>query len=84
MSGVTIGDGAVIGAGSIVTRDIPPYGIATGSPTRVSKFRFPPEAIAALLEIKWWDWPIDKIRAFEPELYGPITGFIERARREAG
>ena len=79
LSGVRIGDGAVIGARSIVTGDIPAYAVAIGSPAKVVKYRFDPETIAALVEIKWWDWPIEKIRAFEPEFYGPIEGFIARA-----
>lgn len=59
---VTIGDGAVIGAGSIVTKDIPPFAIAVGNPARVIKYRFPHEIIEKLLEISWWDWPDDIIR----------------------
>lgn len=57
---VTIGDGAVIGAGAVVTRDIPPYAIAVGIPAKVIKYRFPKEIIEQLLVIKWWDWP-DKL-----------------------
>lgn len=62
MSGVTIGDGAVIGIQSIVTKDIPPYAIAAGAPAVVKRFRFPPEIIARLLKAKWWDWPEEKVR----------------------
>lgn len=61
LSGVTIGDGAIIGAGSVVRHDIPPYAIVAGNPARVAGFRFPPEQIAALLQLKWWDWPIERI-----------------------
>ncbi|MCR5042300.1 MAG: hypothetical protein K6C36_09425 [Clostridia bacterium] len=59
--GLTIGDGAVIGAGAIVTKSIPPYAIAVGSPARVIKMRFPDDIIAGLLELKWWDWDREKI-----------------------
>jgi acetyltransferase-like isoleucine patch superfamily enzyme len=81
MSGVTIGHGAVIGAGSIVTRDVPPYGIAVGAPARTIRHRFESPVVEALLAIKWWDWPIEKIRAFEQEFYGPVEAFIARARQ---
>lgn len=61
--GVTIGHGAVIGANSVVTRDVPAYGIAIGSPAKVIKYRFSSDVISLLLELKWWDWPIAKIKA---------------------
>lgn len=54
---VTVGDGAIIGMRSVVTRDIPPYAIAIGSPCKPVKFRFPQPVIDKLLKIKWWDWP---------------------------
>ncbi len=62
LSGVTIGDGAIIAANSVVTSDIPPYAIAVGSPARVVKFRFDDEIINKLAEIRWWNWDIEKIR----------------------
>ena len=61
LSGVQIGNGAVIGAGSIVTKNIPPYAIAVGNPARVIKKRFSEQIIEQLLEIEWWDWSEEKI-----------------------
>jgi len=68
MSGVTIGDGAVIAANSHVVKNVEPYSIVGGNPARLIKYRFPKEVIDKLLEIKWWDWPDDKINEFIPIL----------------
>lgn len=59
--GLTIGNGAVIGAGAVVTKSIPDYAIAVGIPAKVIKYRFSEDVIEKLLEIKWWDWPKEKI-----------------------
>lgn len=53
--GVTIADGAVIGAGSVVTKDIPPYAVAVGNPARVLRKRFSDTVITRLMNLKWWD-----------------------------
>ncbi len=58
-----IGDGAIIGANSVVASDIPPYAVAAGNPCRVIRNRFDDEFIAFLLDLKWWDWSIEKIEA---------------------
>jgi virginiamycin A acetyltransferase len=63
MGGVTIGDGAIIGTNSVVTKDVEPYSIVGGNPAKVIKKRFSDDEIQALLEIKWWDWEIEKITA---------------------
>ena len=57
LGGVVIGDGAVIAAGAIVTKDVPPYAIVAGIPARIIKYRFSQEIINKLEEIKWWDFP---------------------------
>jgi carbonic anhydrase/acetyltransferase-like protein (isoleucine patch superfamily) len=56
MSGVTIGDGAVIAANALVTKDVPPYAIVGGNPAKIIKYRFTEEQIERLSKIKWWDW----------------------------
>lgn len=61
MPGVQIGDGAIIGAYTVVTKDVLPYTIVVGNPARVVRQRFPDEVIQELLEVKWWDWEYDKI-----------------------
>lgn len=59
---------------------MPPYGIVVGNPGRVVRYRFTPDVIEALLQIRWWDWPDEKIRSFDAEFYGPVEAFIARAR----
>lgn len=68
VSGVTVGDGAVIGAGAVVVKDVEPYAIVTGVPAKTIKHRFPSEVISGLEELKWWDWPSQKIAHFAPLL----------------
>lgn len=60
-NGVTIGDGAIIAARAVVVKDVPAYSVVAGNPAKVVKIRFDPKTIARLLEIAWWDWPIEKI-----------------------
>jgi acetyltransferase-like isoleucine patch superfamily enzyme len=61
LRGVKIGDGAVIGANSLVTKDVPPYAIAVGTPAKVIKYRFSLDLIEELLKLKWWNLPLDVI-----------------------
>ena len=75
MRGVTIGDGAVIAAGSVVTADVEPYSIAGGIPAKHIRYRFSKEIIESLLEIRWWDWPEEKIRK-NVHLFYDIENFI--------
>lgn len=57
--GVSIGDGAVVGACSLVIKDVPPYAIVGGVPAKIIRYRFSEEIIKQLLELKWWDYPED-------------------------
>jgi acetyltransferase-like isoleucine patch superfamily enzyme len=68
LSGVSIGDGAVVAARAVVTRDVAPYSIVAGNPARHARFRFPDDIIGALTRLRWWDWPETKIRANVPRL----------------
>jgi len=61
LDGVCVGDGAVIGARSVVTKDVPPYAIVVGAPAKIIKYRFTEDIIKRLLEIKWWDFSDEQI-----------------------
>jgi acetyltransferase-like isoleucine patch superfamily enzyme len=63
LAGVRIGDGAVIGAGAVVTKDIPDYAVAVGNPAVVKHYRFPAETVARLQRVKWWDMPLPALSA---------------------
>jgi acetyltransferase-like isoleucine patch superfamily enzyme len=68
MSGVTIGDGAVIANNSHVVKNVEPYSLIGGNPAKLIKYRFSPEQIEKLLQIKWWNWDDAKINKFTPLL----------------
>jgi chloramphenicol O-acetyltransferase type B len=82
-SGVSIGDGAVIAARSMVTKDIEPYAIYAGNPARLIRMRFKEEIIHSLLEIKWWNKSDDQIEQLLPMLLNEdIDAFIAEERRQ--
>jgi len=66
MAGVHIGDGAIIAARAVVTKDVPPYTIVGGTPAKEIRKRFDTEVIQQLLKLKWWDWSTNKIRQCLP------------------
>ncbi|MGN6605809.1 MAG: CatB-related O-acetyltransferase [Jatrophihabitans sp.] len=81
MGGVTIGHGAVVATGSVVTKDVPPYAIVGGAPAKLIRYRHTEEQRAALLEIKWWDWSDEQVLAAVPYLANDdIDAFIAYAR----
>jgi acetyltransferase-like isoleucine patch superfamily enzyme len=77
-SGVTIGDGAIVGTRAVVTHDVEPYSIVAGVPARHVRWRFEAHQREALLRIAWWDWPEEKIRQYVPQLLSnDVEGFIQ-------
>lgn len=79
LSGVTIGDGAVVGAFTVVSRDVRPYAIVVGNPAREVRRRFPDEQVEKLLRIQWWNWSAEVIAERIPFLSSDrIDDFLQR------
>ena len=79
MSGVKIGDGAIVGATATVTKDVPPYAIVAGNPAKIIKYRFNEKQIESLLKIAWWDWTEDRIKTEAMTLWSDnIDEFINK------
>lgn len=85
--GVHIGDGAVIGAGAVVVKDVPPYAIVGGVPARIIRYRFSPEVIEKLLDLKWWNYKEtilkENIEFFQKEniTVDDVEEFIKRMKQ---
>jgi len=87
LGGIRIGNGAVIAANSVVTKDVPPYAIVAGNPAKIVKYRFAPEIIAKLQGIKWWYWPEKKIQQYRELMKSPeafVQHFYEENRDQPG
>lgn len=81
LPGATVGSGVIIGAGAVVAGHLPDYAIVAGNPARVVRMRFSDTDIRRLLDIAWWNWPIDRILDHETEICG---GDIDALRQAAG
>jgi len=82
LDGITIGDGAIVGAMSVVAKDVPPYAVVVGNPAKIVHYRYSEDVIEKLLKIKWWDWSqqtiIDRMEDFKD-----VDVFIEKYFKEA-
>jgi virginiamycin A acetyltransferase len=75
MPGIKIGDGAIVGARAVVTKDVAPYSIVGGVPAKVIRKRFDDETIEKLKSLRWWDWPDEKVKEKLPQIMsGDIRG----------
>lgn len=77
MPGVHIGDGAIIATKAVVTKDVAPYSIVGGNPAKEIRKRFSPEKIEKLLQIRWWDWPIEKLTKNVKNLTGKDISVLD-------
>lgn len=82
LPGITIGDGAIIGAYSVVTDDVPPYTIVGGNKAVQIRKRFDEGSIAKLLELAWWDWPVEKITRYVSYLTGDVSDLLYALSRD--
>ncbi len=84
MPGVSIGDGSIIATKSVVTKDVEPYSIVGGNPAKEIRKRFQEEEISELLQLQWWDWPIEKITANIQNLTGNRIDKLKEAVQQKG
>jgi virginiamycin A acetyltransferase len=84
MPGVRIGDGAIVAAGAVVSKDVPPYGIVAGNPARLVRMRFDDADVDRLLRAAWWDWPVELVTEHVRTIMAGTPEEIERVAREHG
>lgn len=81
LPGVTIGDGAIVGAKAVVSRDVPSYAIVAGNPARVVRSRFDGETVERLLKLRWWDWPIEEIERKRAAIEAADASLLDSGER---
>lgn len=79
LPGVTVGDGAIIGAKAVVAKDVPAYGVVAGNPAQLVKCRFVADIVNRLLAVAWWDWPAQKVTANLGAISGADIAALEAA-----
>lgn len=84
MPGVQIGDGAIVAAGAVVAKDVPPYGIVAGNPARLVRTRFEEADIERLLRAAWWDWPVELVTEHARTVMAGTPREIAQIAREHG
>lgn len=79
LPGVTVGDGAIVAARAVVSRDVPPYAVVAGNPARVVRMRYGPRDVERLLRLRWWDWDAQRITLNIPAISGGDVDALEAA-----
>ena len=78
MPGVTIGHGAIVASKAVITKDVPPYSVVGGNPAKVIRMRFDENTIERLIDIAWWNWPVERItKHLKSIVDGDLPGLIE-------
>ena len=79
LPGITIGHGAVVAAGAVVTKDVPPYAVVAGVPARFLKWRFAPEISTRIIALAWWDWEHDRLAQAVDDMRAlSVEAFLEK------
>jgi len=84
LPGVTIGHGAVVAAASVVARDVPPYAVVVGNPSRVVRSRFSADDVERMLRAAWWDWPVELVTEHARTIMAGTPAELERIASEHG
>ena len=82
LGGVTIGNGAVIAANAVVTKEVPAFSIVAGVPAKIIGSRFEPQIIEKIEELGWWDWPLEKIKQHKSLFFQNINKSTEHSITE--
>jgi acetyltransferase-like isoleucine patch superfamily enzyme len=79
LSGISVGDGAVIGAGALVSKSVPPYAVVAGNPAQLLRYRFDADICRRLLGLQWWEWSDEEIAALRPSFMSDVAAFLQEA-----